>query len=156
MRTDKSEAPEYLSAMRQIAARRKSDDLDMFIGQELSAGRHDSEQIKAAYQYFTIVNPTMSQPTDGDIIGTFEARLGSDPIHETEMRDMLKVIGHHRESSYILGFVERLSFASLCFFRKHKLINKHSTQLLPPSLGISWGFYRDNQRSYHQSIQKTG
>jgi A repeated domain in UCH-protein len=105
MRTNGKEGPTYLSYLRQIAQKRRSELLETLVATEYSAGNFDADQINEAYRYFSL-SPRDDGITDELILGTFQARLQDSAKHEADMRAHLKVIGQHRHSQRIKDVAE--------------------------------------------------
>jgi ubiquitin carboxyl-terminal hydrolase 25 len=115
--TDVAQAPWYLSYLDQIANNRGSEDLLTVVAIERSDGRVDLQQLSEAYQYFGLRFDSL-QTDDDHIIGSFKSRVQDSPMHETQMRERLRIIGKHRKSTKIQDYADdcmRISFLHTSF-----------------------------------------
>jgi ubiquitin carboxyl-terminal hydrolase 25/28 len=95
----------YLTYLIQIAEARHSEALQTEVAMERSGGKFDYHQLTEAYRYFGFY-VEMPPSDDAYVIGTFQSRLADAPKQESQMREHLKLIGTHRNSSKILDIAE--------------------------------------------------
>lgn len=77
----------------------------MEVAIERSAGKFDFHQLTEAYRYFGF-NVDSSPSDDAHIIGTFQSRMQDAPMQAAQMREQLRIIGTHRNSTKILHIAE--------------------------------------------------
>jgi len=95
----------YLTFLIEIAEARSSEALQTEVAIVRSDGKFDYHQLIEAYRYFGFY---VERPPSDDahVIGTFQSRLQDAPKQESQMREHLKLIGTHRNSSKILDIAE--------------------------------------------------
>jgi ubiquitin carboxyl-terminal hydrolase 25 len=96
---DPANKPYYLDCLADIAAGRKSSDLETKVVIATSAGEHGLKEIEAAFKFFALDPST----TEGDdhIIGVYTTRIDSAPRQKDEARQCLRVIASARQSAKI-------------------------------------------------------
>jgi ubiquitin carboxyl-terminal hydrolase 25/28 len=97
--TDPLNAPYYFECLVDIAKGRQSTDLDTRVAMLRSSGVYSVQDVHSAYKYFNLTSQNLP---DEFIIGCFRSRIQDSPRQEVEAREMLRIIGHSRNSDQIL------------------------------------------------------
>lgn len=94
---DPQNASYYFECLEGIAKGRESEVLQVKVATLMSAGQTNRRQVDEAYRYLGL-DPS-EFVTDDYIIGVFKSRLSDiSPTQETEMREMLRILGQARGS----------------------------------------------------------
>lgn len=100
-------APTFLSALRDIALKRDSEDLNYRVAIEVSNGKVDAEQLSEAHKALGVPMNLQPDADESHIIGTFNARLQDSPAQEAQLREHLRVIGTGLNSRRIMDYAAR-------------------------------------------------
>jgi ubiquitin carboxyl-terminal hydrolase 25/28 len=97
----------YFDCLSGLALKRDNDELNIEIAMLASEGFVTQSEVARAYRYLGYSEEELENLDDGQILGSFNARLESSPRHqESELREQLRIIGNARGSDTLISAAE--------------------------------------------------